>query len=216
MEKGVLLARTLSGPVRSSNGTGTQRASSSADSTTIRVETQIHIRTVRYNYGSCTLNLGCVRSRLSRARDRSRGRPRLSIVSQPAISKHVASLEAELGTQLVVRGRPAATLTTAGQTVADYVLRAEALLANARRALTGGLEAETGRLAIAASGIPGTYLLPVVLGALSRIAPRRRDRLSARHLRRCARHRPRTPGRDRRRGRHDRAAGARRRSPHRR
>ena len=98
------------------------------------------------------------------ARERSFSRAAETLyVSQPAISKHVASLEAELGTQLVVRGRPAATLTTAGQTVADYVLRAEALLANARRALTSDLEAETGRLAIAASGIPGTYLLPVVL-----------------------------------------------------
>src|SRR3954451_6824310 len=98
------------------------------------------------------------------ARERSFSRAAETLyVSQPAISKHVASLEAELGTQLVVRGRPAAALTTAGQTLADYVLRAEALLANAGRALAAGPDAETGTLAIAASGIPGTYLLPVVL-----------------------------------------------------
>jgi DNA-binding transcriptional LysR family regulator len=84
-------------------------------------------------------------------------------VSQPAVSKHIASLEAELGTRLVVRGARATTLTATGQVLADYVLRAEALLANARRALAAGADAEIGTLALAASGIPGTYLLPVVL-----------------------------------------------------
>jgi DNA-binding transcriptional LysR family regulator len=84
-------------------------------------------------------------------------------VSQPAVSKHIASLEAELGTQLVVRGRPAATLTPAGAVLAEYVLRAEALLANARRALAAGADAGIGTLALAASGIPGTYLLPTLL-----------------------------------------------------
>ena len=81
-------------------------------------------------------------------------------VSQPAVSKHVASLEAELGKQLVVRDRRAVRLTPAGEVLADYVLRAEALLANAQRALASDEEAQTGTLAFAASGIPGTYLLP--------------------------------------------------------
>ncbi len=84
-------------------------------------------------------------------------------VSQPAISKHVASLETELGAQLVVRNRRGASLTPAGEVLADYVLRAEALLANGRRALAAGGDAQVGTLALAASGIPGTYLLPAVL-----------------------------------------------------
>ena len=84
-------------------------------------------------------------------------------VSQPAVSKHVAALEAELGTQLVVRGRLSTTLTPAGQVLADYVLRAEALLMNARRALAAGADMATGTLALAASGIPGTYVLPPLL-----------------------------------------------------
>ena len=98
------------------------------------------------------------------AREGSFSRAAASLyVTQPAVSKHVASLEAELGRQLVVRGRPATMLTPAGQTLADYVLRAEALLANARRALDAAADADSGTLAVAASGIPGTYLLPVVL-----------------------------------------------------
>jgi DNA-binding transcriptional LysR family regulator/predicted ATPase len=84
-------------------------------------------------------------------------------VSQPAVSKHLAALEAEVGKPLVSRGRAGSPLTPAGELLADYVLRAEALLANARRALSAGAEAETGTLALAASGIPGTYLLPDIL-----------------------------------------------------
>jgi predicted ATPase/DNA-binding transcriptional LysR family regulator len=84
-------------------------------------------------------------------------------VSQPAVSKHVASLEAELGKQLVVRDRKALTLTPAGEVLADFVLRAEALLANARRALATGADDELGTLSLAASDTPGTYLLPSLL-----------------------------------------------------
>lgn len=84
-------------------------------------------------------------------------------ISQPAVSKHLAALEAEVGKSLVARSRSGSALTPAGELLADYVLRAEALLANASRALAAGAEAETGTLSIAASGIPGTYLLPDVL-----------------------------------------------------
>src|SRR5215210_2768976 len=84
-------------------------------------------------------------------------------VSQPAVSKHLAALEAEVGKPLVSRGRAGSPLTPAGELLADYVLRAEALLANAKRSLSAGAEAETGTLALAASGIPGTYVLPDVL-----------------------------------------------------
>jgi predicted ATPase/DNA-binding transcriptional LysR family regulator len=84
-------------------------------------------------------------------------------VSQPAVSKHLASLERELGSRLVTRGREGAVLTPAGEVLAEFVLRAEALLANARRALAAGEEAETGTLSIAASGVPGTYVLPELL-----------------------------------------------------
>lgn len=84
-------------------------------------------------------------------------------ISQPAVSKHVASLESELGTQLVERRRRGATLTPAGELLADHVLRAESLLANGRRAVEAGRDGHLGTLSLTASGIPGTYLLPALL-----------------------------------------------------
>jgi LysR family transcriptional regulator, transcriptional activator of the cysJI operon len=84
-------------------------------------------------------------------------------VSQPAVSKHLATLESDVGKTLVLRARDGAKLTPAGEVLADYVLRAEALLANATRALAADLEADTGTLSLSASGIPGTYVLPELL-----------------------------------------------------
>ena len=75
-------------------------------------------------------------------------------VSQPAVSKHLALLEPQLGRDLVTRGREGAVLTPAGELLAEFVLRAEALLANAARALAADAGAETGVLLIAASALP--------------------------------------------------------------
>ena len=98
------------------------------------------------------------------ARQRSFSRAAAELfVSQPAISKHVAGLEAKLGKQLFVRRRRGIELTPAGELLAEYVLRAEALLVYGRRALESGGDAQLGTLSLAASGIPGTYLLPALL-----------------------------------------------------
>jgi DNA-binding transcriptional LysR family regulator len=81
-------------------------------------------------------------------------------VSQPAVSKHVAALEAELGAPLLIRGRRGTTLTPAGEELADVALRAEALLAKGLRAAEAQRDGRIGALALVASGVPGTYLLP--------------------------------------------------------
>jgi DNA-binding transcriptional LysR family regulator len=83
-------------------------------------------------------------------------------LSQPAVSKHIAALEREIGVTLVTR-RPAFELTPAGQFLAGYVARAGALLDQAERGVRALVEAEVGTLRVGASGTPGTYLVPKVV-----------------------------------------------------
>lgn len=92
-------------------------------------------------------------------------------VSQPAVSKHIAALEAELQARLVERGGRGASLTHAGRVLADYVLRADALLTNGGRAVRALAGDESGTLAIAASGVPGEYVLPAPLAAFHARCP---------------------------------------------
>jgi len=92
------------------------------------------------------------------------------VISQPAVSKHVADLEAELGTKLVTRGPRRAELTRAGGFVADYVLRAEAILAQAGRGVATIDGDLVGRLAVGASG-NGMYLIPRALALYHRAHP---------------------------------------------
>ena len=56
-------------------------------------------------------------------------------ISQPAVSHHIADLENDLGVQLVNRGSKQVELTPAGEYLAQYVLRAEALLVQASQGL---------------------------------------------------------------------------------
>ena len=93
------------------------------------------------------------------------------VISQPAVSKHVAELEAELGTKLVIRGPRRIRLTPAGEFVADHVERAEALVAQAARGARSLAGAETGRLAIATSGT-GMYLAVGAIAAFHAAHPR--------------------------------------------
>ena len=93
------------------------------------------------------------------------------VISQPAVSKHVAELEAELGTKLVIRGPRRIRLTPAGDFVADHVERAEALVAQAGRGARSLAGAETGRLAIATSGT-GMYLAVDAIAGFHAAHPR--------------------------------------------
>ena len=92
-------------------------------------------------------------------------------ISQPAISKHVADIERHLGVRPVERRARGGELTAAGAFLADDVLRAEALLAQAARSVTEFHLPPTGSLTIAASGVPATYLIPEVAVAFQRAYP---------------------------------------------
>jgi len=86
------------------------------------------------------------------------------VISQPAVSKHVAELEREIGTKLVERSGRGVRLTEAGRFVADHVLRAEAILALAERGVASIGRELGGTLALGASGT-GLYLLTPALRA---------------------------------------------------
>lgn len=80
-------------------------------------------------------------------------------VQQPAISRHVAALEADLGVALFIRSKPRLTLTKEGQILAETV-------ANGFAAIRDGLEVVRARtqddtIVVSASiGFASLYLLP--------------------------------------------------------
>jgi LysR family transcriptional regulator, transcriptional activator of the cysJI operon len=92
-------------------------------------------------------------------------------ISQPAVSKHIADIERELGVRLVERRRRGCILTDAGEFFANHVLRAEAILAQAARGVAELRKPGSGSLVIVASGITGTYLLPEVIASLEQANP---------------------------------------------
>jgi DNA-binding transcriptional LysR family regulator len=98
-------------------------------------------------------------------------------ISQPAVSKHVADVERETGVKLVERRPRGGELTPAGEFLANHVLRAQALLAQAVRGVGEFRERATGSLIIAASGVPATYLLPDVVATFQRTHPGMRVRI---------------------------------------
>ena len=90
-------------------------------------------------------------------------------ISQPAVSKHIADMERDLGVKLIERRSRA--LTTAGEFLATHVLRAEAILAQAAYGVAALREPGMGTLAVRASGTPGTYLLPDVIASFQQAHP---------------------------------------------
>src|SRR5271169_2335720 len=90
-------------------------------------------------------------------------------ISQPAISKHIADMERDLGVKLIERRSRA--LTVAGEFLAIHVLRAEAILAQAAKGVAALLEPGLGFLSVRASGTPGTYLLPDVIADFQQAHP---------------------------------------------
>ncbi len=134
------------------------------------------------------INLHLLRLFAMVARHRSFSRAAEALhISQPAISKGVRELEAQLGTRLLERGGPGGvTLTEAGSVLAGHA----ATLFTAERAAEEDLAAfrglHRGTLAIGASTTIATYLLPRRIGAFHRRHPQVELRLTSANTRAIA------------------------------
>ena len=85
------------------------------------------------------------------------------VVSQPAVSAAMGSLQDELGVALVARDGRGLRVTPAGEAFADYARRALGLLDEGVAAAGGAAEPERGRLRLAAVISAGESLVPALL-----------------------------------------------------
>lgn len=92
-------------------------------------------------------------------------------LSQSTISFHVKSLEASVGVRLVDRGREGVRPTTSGQMLRGYAIRLLALRQEAQTEIGRHEAGLVGRVTIAASSIPGEYMLPEAIARLRQSHP---------------------------------------------
>ncbi len=81
-------------------------------------------------------------------------------VTQPALTRHVQQLEAELGTQLLLRLPRGVRLTTSGRDFLEYARRIVLEVARAREHVHGIAETPRGRVVIGTSPTLAPLLLP--------------------------------------------------------
>ena len=92
-------------------------------------------------------------------------------LSQPAVSRHLRQLEAELGVRLFEQLGKTLHLTDAGRTLGLEATRILGALERAAEAVRAYRSAEHGSLRIGASTTPGLYLLPGLLGRFRKRYP---------------------------------------------
>ena len=97
-------------------------------------------------------------------------------LTQASVSQRVQALEKTLGTPLFKRQGGRVLLTAAGQTLYEYAQRILDLHHEARREITGHDAPVAGELSLAASSIPGEYLLPALLSLFGQKYPHIRVR----------------------------------------
>jgi DNA-binding transcriptional LysR family regulator len=92
-------------------------------------------------------------------------------ISQPAVSKQIAELEAALGVRLLERLPRGCRLTGAGTILAEFANRWRSVEKDAARAMEEYRGLKRGRLAVGASLTIGGYLLPRVVAGFHRRFP---------------------------------------------
>jgi DNA-binding transcriptional LysR family regulator len=97
---------------------------------------------------------------------------RIRRISQPAVTKQLQRMEADLGLALLIRGpRRQIELTPAGERVVAFARRILVEVEALESDLATLKSVRSGTLSLAASTIPGEYLLPQLLAAFRREAP---------------------------------------------
>ncbi|HBW38332.1 selenium metabolism-associated LysR family transcriptional regulator [Desulfosporosinus sp. BICA1-9] len=92
-------------------------------------------------------------------------------LSQPAVTKHIQSLEEYYGKSLIDRSAREAVLTEEGHLLYRYAVEILRLMDEADTALAEVSKTVQGSLRLGASSIPGQYILPFVLGEFNRSYP---------------------------------------------
>jgi len=92
-------------------------------------------------------------------------------ISQPAVSFQIQKLEHDLGVRLLDRSQKIITVTDAGKRVLIFARSIEGEWEKLLLDLQQLKEEVTGQLYIAASTIPGEYLLPLLLGEFKSLHP---------------------------------------------
>ncbi|MEW5761838.1 MAG: selenium metabolism-associated LysR family transcriptional regulator [Bacillota bacterium] len=118
------------------------------------------------------MNLAYLETLVALAEHKSFSRAAAALnLTQPAVSKHIAYLEAYYGTRLVDRSSRRVELTQAGAVLYRYAREILDALARARNDVDACALTVRGRLLIGASTIPGHYLVPRLIGAFNRLYP---------------------------------------------
>jgi DNA-binding transcriptional LysR family regulator len=92
-------------------------------------------------------------------------------ISQPAVSFQIQRLEQELGVQLIDRSQRAAALTETGKLLLSFAEAVEGEHEKLLHDLEKMQEEVAGELLIAASTIPGEYILPSLLAEFKKLHP---------------------------------------------
>ncbi|MHB8105045.1 MAG: selenium metabolism-associated LysR family transcriptional regulator [Dehalococcoidales bacterium] len=92
-------------------------------------------------------------------------------ISQPAVTFQVQRLEQELGVRLIDRSQRTILLTQAGEELYRFVGKVEVLQNDLVHSLEQLRDTVSGELSIAASTIPGEYLLPTLLAKFKQRYP---------------------------------------------
>ncbi len=92
-------------------------------------------------------------------------------ISQPAVSMQIASLEEDFGTKLLKRTAYGVELTEAGKQVLLFSEKVHSLLSETKESVANSEGVIRGSINIAASNIPGMFILPKLVNDFRRLYP---------------------------------------------